>query len=141
MLDCWASKLSHPLDDFSAWQPDQASGARDAGLMERAGRRVGPAGLLKKRNNWLDDKVVFAIKDDNLEDAARSMWRLTAAMRARQGQLNLSVTDLADSAKVRRQTVTDLLMGRTWADTRTLGLLCSVLGLQLDAVLPERPYG
>jgi hypothetical protein len=109
--------------------------------MERAGRRVGPAGLLKKKSNWLDDKVVFAIKDDNLEAAAQNMWRLTRAMRARQGQMNLSVTDLADSAKVRRQTVTDLLMGRTWADTRTLGLLCSVLGLSLEAVVPERPYG
>ena len=97
-------------------------------------RRVGPAGLLKTGSSWLDDKASFTTDDPGLEQAAVMLWSISAAIRARQGQLRLSVTALADKSGVRRQTVTDVTMGTTWPDAATLARICSTLGLEITAV-------
>jgi DNA-binding phage protein len=97
-------------------------------------RRVGPAGLLKSGSSWLDDKASFATDDPGLEQAAVMLWNISAAIRARQGQLRLSITALADKSGIRRQTVTDVTMGTTWPDAATLARICSVLNLDLTAI-------
>jgi len=97
----------------------------------------GPAGLLKKGTTWLDAKVVFATKDDDLAAAAMMVWKISKQIRIKQGELRLSSSDLAFKAKITRQTATNIAMGTTWPDARTLGLLCSVLGLEITAILAE----
>ena len=98
---------------------------------------VGPASLLKKNASWLDSKVVFATKDDQLADAAMMIWKVTRQLRAAQGEQGLSNSALGFNSGVRRQTVSDVLMGLVWPDTRTLGRICSALGLELTTVNQE----
>ncbi len=96
--------------------------------------RIGPAALLKARTSWFDPKVVFATKDDSLEAAAMMVWKISKAIRSRQGEMGLSNTALGVKAGVSRQTVGDVLAGTSWPDARTMGRLCFVLGLDLVAL-------
>lgn len=105
--------------------------------METSGRGVGPAGMLKKRTSWLDPKVVFVTKDDALEAAAMSVWRITKAIRSRQGEMGLTDLALSQKAGIQRQTLAAITMGKSWPDTRTLGRICFVLGLSLVALGEE----
>ena len=93
----------------------------------------GPAALLKKGSSWLDAKVVFDTKDHELDDAAMMAWRISRKIRGRQGEFGYSNRELGDKAGVQRQTVAAVVMGTTWADSITLGRICSVLGLELMA--------
>jgi len=95
---------------------------------------VGPASLLKEGSSWLDPKAVFDEKDKALADAAASLWNVTRQLRAKQGERGYSNSMIGALATVRRQTVSDVLMGVVWPDTRTLGRICSVLGLELTTV-------
>lgn len=98
---------------------------------------VGPASLLKKGTSWLDPKVVFTTKNDQLADAAAMIWKVTRQLRARQGEISLSNSALGFKSGVRRQTVADVLAGAVWPDTRTLGRICSALGLDLTTINQE----
>jgi len=95
---------------------------------------VGPASLLKEGSSWLDPRAVFDEKDKALADAAASLWNVTRQLRAKQGERGYSNSMIGALATVRRQTVSDVLMGVVWPDTRTLGRICSVLGLELTVV-------
>jgi hypothetical protein len=95
---------------------------------------VGPATLLKKGSSWLDSKVVFAVREKAVADAAMMVWKITKQLRARQGERGLSNTALSDLARIRRQTVSDVLMGVVWPDTRTLMRLCAALDLEITTV-------
>lgn len=106
--------------------------------METSGRGVGPAGMLKKRTSWLDSKVVFVTKDDALEAAAMSVWKITKAIRSRQGEMGLTDLALSQKAGIQRQTLSAISMGKSWPDTRTLGRICFVLGLSLVALSEEQ---
>lgn len=99
--------------------------------MPTDGRRVGPASLLQEGTSWLGSGVVFATRDEQLADAAMMLWKIAKAIRGRQGELGLSTTTLAARSGVRRQTITDVTMGMTWPDLRTLGRICSALGLEM----------
>lgn len=101
--------------------------------METSGRGIGPAGLLKMRTSWLDPKVVFATKDDALEAAAMSLWKITKIIRSKQGELGLTDLALSEKAGIQRQTLAAITMGKSWPDTRSLGRICFVLGLSLVA--------
>ena len=92
---------------------------------------VGPASLLKKGSSWLDPQVEFDESDKSLAGAAASLWNVTRQIRARQGERGYNNSALGALSDVRRQTVSDVLMGVVWPDTRTIGRLCSVLGLEL----------
>lgn len=104
-------------------------------------REGGPAALLKKGSNWLDAKVVFKTKDHELDDAAMMAWRISRTIRGRQGEFGYSHSELGNRAGVQRQTVAAVVMGTVWADSITLGRICSVLGLSLEAVLLKDPEG
>lgn len=105
--------------------------------MEKGGRGVGPAGLLKKRTSWLDPKVVFVTRDDALEAAAMALWKISKKIRARQGELGLTDLALSEKAGVQRQTLAAITMGKSWPDARTLGRICFVLGLELMASVKD----
>jgi len=92
---------------------------------------VGPASLLKEGSSWLDPKAVFDDNDKALADAAASLWNVTRQLRARQGERGMSNSMIGALATVRRQTVSDVFMGVVWPDTRTLGRICSVLGVEI----------
>ena len=98
---------------------------------------VGPASLLKKGSSWLDAKAVFASKDKELADAAMMIWEITYKLRQNQGAKRLSNFSLSIKAGMRRQTVSDVLMGVVWPDTRTLLRLCAVLNLELTVIDKE----
>lgn len=93
--------------------------------------------MLKRKTSWLDPKVVFATKDDALEAAAMSVWKITKAIRSRQGELGLTDLALSQRAGIQRQTLAAITMGKSWPDTRTLGRICFVLGLNLVALGEE----
>lgn len=105
--------------------------------MEKGGRGVGPAGLLKRKTSWLDPKVVFATKDDALEAAAMSLWKITKAIRARQGEMGLTDLALSERAGIQRQTLAAITMGTSWPDARTLSRICFVLGLELVTITKD----
>lgn len=102
--------------------------------MPKSARGVGPAGLLKRRTSWLDPKVVFATKDDALEAAAISLWKISKAIRARQGELGLTDLALAEKAGIQRQTLAAITMGTSWPDARTLSRIGFVLRLELVTI-------
>ncbi len=99
--------------------------------MARAQGSLGPASLLKAGSRWLDLKVEFDPEDEHLAGAAASLWSVTRQLRAKQGERGYSNSELGALADVRRQTVSDVLMGVVWPDTKTLGRICSVLGVEL----------
>lgn len=97
----------------------------------------GPATLVKAGANWLDAKVVFSTPDKHLAEAAMMVWQITKRLRAVQGERRLSNFNLSLMARVRRQTVSDVLMGVVWPDTKTLLKLCSALDLELTLINKE----
>lgn len=107
--------------------------------MAQAEKISGPASLLAPKQSWLSDNPEFVIlgEDDVLTTAARMMHKITRAMRARQGELGVSTIDLAADARVRRQTVSAVLMGKSWPDSVSLTRICVALDLDLIAQLPE----
>lgn len=96
----------------------------------------GPANLLKPGTSWLDAKVSFATQDRYLAAAAMMIWQITRQIRAAQGERRMTITDLSEMGGLRRQTVSQALMGEVWPDTQTLLRLCSTVGLELK-VLPK----
>ena len=108
--------------------------------MAEAVKISGPARLLAPKQSWLSDNPEFVIagEDNVLTTAARKMHKITRAMRARRGDLGVSTIDLAADARVRRQTVSAALMGKSWPDSVSLSGICAALDLDLSAVLPDR---
>lgn len=101
---------------------------------------VGPASYLLPGYNWLDDKVAFRSVDRGLGEVALMLWKITRQMRARQGERGLSNYEIGWMSGVRRQTVSEVLMGKGWPDTKTLGTMCLVLDLDLSTIdKPETP--
>ena len=98
---------------------------------------VAPASLLKEGTSWLDQKVVFVTPEKELADAAMMVWKITYKLRQAQGARRLSNFSLSVSAGLRRQTVSDVLMGVVWPDTRTLLRLCAVLDLEITVISKE----
>lgn len=109
--------------------------------MAGSGRRQGPAALLAPGCHWLDASVSFVhIDNSTVFDAeCQQLWQIAKALREARGRRRLSVTDVADAALVRRQTVTDIELGVVWPDAVTLAKLCQAVGLRLAAVPDEGP--
>lgn len=110
--------------------------------MTSSGRRRGPASYLKPGCHWLDEQVTFQVlgnsteiwSPDVLQAACLQLWEISRDIRAARGRLRLKAVDVSDAAGVRRQTLADIEMGVVWPDAVTLGRICQVLGLRLQAV-------
>jgi len=83
----------------------------------------------------MDPTVSFEVAayDRPLLVACESVWVLSARVRSARGARGLSLSDVAASARVRRQTVSDIEQGKTWPDVATMARLLGVLGLALTA--------
>jgi hypothetical protein len=91
----------------------------------------GPAALLGPNSSWYDEQPVFATQDMELAYAAKMLCKITRELRARQGERGFSDYELGWKSGIRRQTVAAVLQGRSWADSRTLGQIAFVLGMEL----------
>ena len=108
--------------------------------MSEPSKISGPAYYLAPKQSWLSDNPEFVVigEDDVITTAARMMHKITRAMRARQGELGVSTIDLAADARVRRQTVSAVMLGKSWPDSVSLTRICVALDLDLTAELPDR---
>jgi transcriptional regulator with XRE-family HTH domain len=84
----------------------------------------------------MDPTVSFdvAAYDQPLLVACESVWALSARVRSARGARGFSLSVVAASARVRRQTVSDIEQGKTWPDVATMARLLDSLGLALTAV-------
>lgn len=98
-----------------------------------------PASFLDPTCAWMDDRVAFEVPpgDPGLESACIAVWELSRALREARGRRGLSLSKLAISAGVRRQTVADIEAGKTWPDVATIARLCAKLGLDFGARQPD----
>jgi len=94
-----------------------------------------PHSFLSAGSAWMDPTVSFEVAayDRPLLVACESVWVLSARVRSARGARGLSLSDVAASARVRRQTVSDIEQGKTWPDVATMARLLGVLGLALTA--------
>lgn len=99
--------------------------------MVAKGEVRGPVSMLKAGSSWFDDAPKFKTQDSELAAAARMLWQITRKLRARQGERGYSDYQLGWMSGVRRQTVADVMNGASWADSKTLGKIAGVLGLEL----------
>jgi DNA-binding XRE family transcriptional regulator len=94
-----------------------------------------PHSFLSAGSAWMDPTVSFdvAAYDRPMLVACESVWVLSARVRSARGARGLSLSDVAASARVRRQTVSDIEQGKTWPDVATMARLLGSLGLALTA--------
>lgn len=114
---------------------------RDSVLMPAAGGP--PHSFLSAGSTWMDPSVSFDVDayDRPLLVACETMWALSAQVRSARGARGLSLSDVAASARVRRQTVSDIEQGKTWPDVATMARLLGSLGLTLTAVTAVTAVG
>lgn len=92
-----------------------------------------PESCLEHGYRWLDQQVSFTAPpgDPGLKSACITVWHLAGEIRARRGRLGLTVSTVASKAGIRRQTLADIEMGRSWPDVATIARVLNVLELEL----------
>lgn len=92
-----------------------------------------PESFLEPGYRWLDQQVSFTAPpgDPGLKSACTSVWHLAGEIRSRRGRLGLTVSTVASKAGIRRQTLADIEMGRSWPDVATVVRILNVLELKL----------
>ena len=100
-----------------------------------------PESFLEPGCRWLDQHVSFTVPpgDPRLDSACVTVWHLAGEIRARRGRLGLTVSTVASKAGIRRQTLADIEMGRSWPDVATVARVMEVLGSSLEVKSMAHP--
>ncbi len=99
-----------------------------------------PESFLEPGCRWLDQQVSFTVPpgDPGLKSACIAVWHSAGEIRARRGRLGLTVSTVASKAGIRRQTLADIEMGRSWPDVATVARILEVLRLRISVQSEER---
>ena len=101
--------------------------------------RTNPPSAWVSAGLWKDGSAVFDTGHPVRDEALVRLNQAAVMLRERREDAHLSVHTVARWAGLRRQTVSDLENGQSWADAVTVHRVAVVLGL--DSQLRPDPHG